>query len=104
MRLGIIIDILFQYYDEDYSEEEDTRPKRRKGPAGGASRRNRYRYNSKRTRFNDRKDSVVKKERIPFLVPLMMVPENQVILVINFNVLVIATFTKLYLKFKFILT
>ena len=78
--------------DEDYYEEEETRPiRRRKKPTRGIKRKNRYSsYNSNRRRpFNDddrerdkfrnRKDSSVKKERIPFLVPLMMVPENQVL-------------------------
>ena len=32
----------------------------------------------KKDNYRNRKDSNVKKERIPFLVPLMMVPENQV--------------------------
>ena len=75
---------------EDYSEEEESRPSRsRRKHNGGSSRRNKHRYNSKRKqpfsderrkgdKFRNRKDSAVKKERIPFLVPLMMVPENQV--------------------------
>ena len=78
--------IWWEFYEE-YSDEEESRPRRRRKKPFSRKNKNKYgSTNSKRRRnfnkddkYRDRKDSAIKKERIPFLVPLMMVPENQVL-------------------------
>ena len=66
-----------EYYDDDddeyyeYEEEEEEKPKRKKENRRKSSSRNK----PQRKRFQDKEED---KERVPFLVPLMMVPENQV--------------------------
>lgn len=64
-----------EYYENDYEEEEKKKkkpPKRKPPPRKRPTRRNRH--------SNRRKDEEKENdsERIPFLVPLMMVPESEI--------------------------
>ena len=65
-----------EYYDEDdeyyYDDEDEPPPKKKKKPYRGDRRQS----SSNRRRFDDYEEE--SQERVPFLVPLMMVPENQV--------------------------
>ena len=66
-----------EYYEDEYEyeEEEEKRPSRKKN-----RRRHKDERKSKpsKGRYHPSKSSAEDKERVPFLVPLMMVPENQV--------------------------
>ena len=61
-----------EYYYEEEEEEEKKPPPRRKRPSHKRKRPNRRVYN------NDRGVDDGNNERVPFLVPLMMVPESEI--------------------------
>jgi hypothetical protein len=70
-----------EYYEDDeyeYEEEEEIKPKRRRKPTRRPSptrrRPTRRRYSANTKDGTNENDS----ERIPFLVPLMMVPESEI--------------------------
>merc|ERR1719394_1439952 len=73
-----------EYYDDDeeyYEDEEDEPPKKKKPSKRRKSNRrqdsNRRRGGNRRPYYDEDEDDE-DEERVPFLVPLMMVPENQV--------------------------
>ena len=72
-----------EYYDDDeyYEDEEDEPPKKKKPSKRRKSNRrqdsNRRRGGNRRP-YYDEDENDEDEERVPFLVPLMMVPENQV--------------------------
>ena len=69
-------DYEYYYDDDEYYEDEEEPPRKSSKP-----KKKKQSYNTRR-RTNRRKyqeeSSKDDKERVPFLVPLMMVPENQV--------------------------
>ena len=65
-----------EYYEEDYEyEEEEEKPSRKKNKRRHKDER---KPKPSKGRYHPSKSSTKDKERVPFLVPLMMVPENQV--------------------------
>ena len=63
-----------EYYDdeyEEYYEEEEEKPSKKK-------KKGKRKSGPSRRRHDPSKSGTEEKERVPFLVPLMMVPENQV--------------------------
>ena len=65
-----------EYYEEEYEYEEEEKPARKR--KNKKRRKDDRKSKPGKGRFHPSKSSTEDKERVPFLVPLMMVPENQV--------------------------